>query len=93
MSQVKTYKRLEPVQKLAIVNSRLRHGDLSSIAKSTSSNPITVKNVIEGNVENLRILNVAYDKVRSRRKNSEVIRTLELNSNKKKNLTQLATAK
>lgn len=92
MSQVKTYKRLEPVQKLAIVNARLRHGDLSNIAKSTESNPTTVRNVIEGKVENLRILNVAYDKVRQRKKNSEVIRTLEL-SNKKKSQTKEVPAK
>jgi len=92
MSQVKTYKRLEPIQKLAIVNARLRHGDLSKIAKATESNPTTVRNVIEGKVENLKILNAAYDKVRQRKKNSEVIRTLELAS-KKKAQAQVVTSK
>jgi len=90
MSNV-TYKKLEPIQKLAIVNARLRHGDMSKIAKKTNSNPAAVKKVIEGLAEDKKILNVAYNAVRNRKKNFQVIKELQVAS--KKNQVQPVTAK
>lgn len=86
------YKKLEPAQKLAIVNARLRHGDISKIARVVDTNTTKVKNVIDGTVEDSRILNVAYDTVRQRKKNSEVIRSLQI-ANKKANQVQAVTSK
>jgi hypothetical protein len=73
-----TYKKLESVQKLAIVNSRLRHGDMAKIAKNSDSNPTSVRNVIEGIKEDKRILNAAYEIVRRRKKNFHVIKDLQI---------------
>ena len=69
-----TYKKLTPVQKLVVVNQRLRHGDMSKVAKRTDFSPATVKNVIEGKTENDRVLNAAYDLSRGRKKNFQVIK-------------------
>lgn len=69
-----TYKKLSPVQKLVVVNQRLRHGDMSKVAKRTEFSPATVKNVIEGKTENDRVLNAAYDLTRGRKKNFQVIK-------------------
>lgn len=77
----RTYNKLGPVQKLAIVNSRLRHGDISRIAKETGFSSSTVSKVIEGNSSNERILNVAYDVTRRRKKNFHVIKDMETKSN------------
>ena len=73
----KTYQKIKPVQKLIVVNSRLRHGDMSKIAKSTGVSPYTVKSVIEGKQENFKVLNVAYDVTRGRKKNFQVIQTMK----------------
>ena len=35
MSEKKTYKKLTPVQKLVVVNARLRRGDMSKVANIT----------------------------------------------------------
>ena len=35
MSTKKTYKRLTPVQKLVVVNARLRRGDMAKVANVT----------------------------------------------------------
>lgn len=79
-----TYKKLKPVQKLAIVNSRLRHGDVAKVAKATGYSSPAVRNVLEGSSENNRILNVAYDLTRNRKKNFQVIKDL---TSKKKTTT------
>lgn len=70
------YSKVQPVQKLAVINSRFRHGDLSKLAKKTGFSTSTVSAVIEGRNENERILNVAYDMTRSRKKNFQVIKDL-----------------
>jgi len=79
-----TYKKLKPVQKLVIVNARLRHGDMAKVAKTTGFSSSTVSKVLEGTTENDRILNVAYDITRNRKKNFQVIKDL---TSKKKNST------
>ena len=76
MSTTKTYKKLQPVQKLVVVNSRLRHGDMSKVARKTGFSSSTVSAVLEGRTENERILNVAYDMTRKRKKNFQVIKDL-----------------
>jgi predicted transcriptional regulator len=76
MSKTKTYKKLQPVQKLIVVNSRLRHGDMSKVAKKTGFSSTLVSSVIKGNSENGKILNAAYDMTRSRKENFQVIRDL-----------------
>lgn len=77
----KTYKRLTPVQKLVVVNQRLRHGDMSKVAKKTGFSSSTVSSVLEGRSENERILNVAYDMTRNRKKNFQVIKDLSKKPN------------
>lgn len=76
MTKTKTYKKLTPVQKLAVVNQKLRHGDMSKVAKKTGFSSSTVSSVLEGRTENERILNVAYDITRGRKKNFQVIKDL-----------------
>ena len=73
MTEKKTYRKLTPVQKLVVVNSRLRHGDMSKVAKKTGFSSSTVSSVLEGRTENERVLNTAYDITRSRKKNFQVI--------------------
>jgi hypothetical protein len=77
----RTYKKLQPVQKLVVVQSRLRHGDMSKVAKLTGFSSTKVTSVLEGNSENDRILNVAYDLTRSRKKNFQVIKDLTSKKN------------
>lgn len=77
----KTYKRLTPVQKLVVVNQRLRHGDMSKVAKKTGFSSSTVSSVLEGRSENERVLNAAYDMTRNRKKNFQVIKDLSKKPN------------
>lgn len=77
-----TYQKVKPVQKLIVVNSRLRHGDLSKVARIAGVSPTTVKSVIEGNSENFKVLNAAYDVTRSRKKNFQVIKDMKTRINK-----------
>lgn len=76
MSEKKTYKKLTPIQKLVVVNARLRHGDMSKVAKKTGFSPAMVKTVVEGRSANDRILNTAYDMTRQRKKNFQVIKDM-----------------
>ena len=71
-----TYKRLQPTEKLAVVNARLRHGDMSKVAKKTGASSTTVTSVIEGRKEDMKVLNAAYDLTRNRKKNFQVIKQL-----------------
>lgn len=82
MSTKKTYKRLTPVQKLVVVNARLRRGDMAKVANVTGYSPTTVGSVLEGNSFNDRILNVAYDMTRFRKKNFHVIKDMKSRINK-----------
>ena len=76
-----TYKKLEPIQKLVIVNQRLRHGDVSKVSKKTGTSAHKVTSVLEGKSEDKRILNVAYNLTRNRKKNFQVIKTLTAKRN------------
>ena len=77
-----TYQKIKPVQKLIVVNSRLRHGDMSKVARMAGGSPTTVKSVIEGKQENFKVLNVAYDVTRQRKKNFQVIKDMKSRINK-----------
>ena len=77
MTNKTTYKKLEPVQKLVSVNARLRHGDMSKVAKKTGVSSTTVTSVIEGRKEDMKVLNAAYDLTRKRKKNFHVIKSLQ----------------
>ena len=77
MSEKKTYKKLTPVQKLVVVNARLRRGDMSKVSNITGFSPTTVRTVLEGRSFNDRILNVAYDMTRQRKKNFQVINDMK----------------
>ncbi len=78
----KTYKKLQPIQKLVVVNSRLRHGDMPKIARKSGFSSTTVRSVIEGNSLNERILNIAYDLTRNRKKNFKVIKDFQVSTKK-----------
>tara|TARA_R110001592_G_scaffold31379_1_gene110618 strand:- start:414 stop:695 length:282 start_codon:yes stop_codon:yes gene_type:complete len=89
-----TYKKLEPLQKLAVINARLRHGDMSKIAKKVGSNPTSVRNVIDGLREDAKILNAAYDMCSRRKKNFQVIKEMQVAYKKnQKKVNQKVTAK
>ena len=82
MSIQKPFKRLTPVQKLVVVNARLRRGDMAKVANITGYSPTTVGSVLEGNSFNDRILNAAYDMTRFRKKNFHVIKDMKSRINK-----------
>jgi len=77
----KTYKKLQPVQKLVVIHSRLRHGDMSKVSKTTGFSSTKITSVLEGKTENDRIINVAYDLTRKRKKNFQVIKDLTSKKN------------
>lgn len=77
MSEKKTYKKLTPVQKLVVVNARIRRGDMAKVANITGFSSTTVRTVLEGRSFNDRILNVAYDMTRQRKKNFQVINDMK----------------
>jgi len=77
MSEKKTYKKLTPVQKLVVVNARLRRGDMAKVSNITGFSSTTVRTVLEGRSFNDRILNVAYDMTRQRKKNFQVINDMK----------------
>jgi hypothetical protein len=75
------YNKVQPAQKLATINSRLRHGDMSKLSKKTGFSSSLITSVIEGRTENERVLNVAYDMTRGRKKNAQVIKDLSRDLN------------
>jgi hypothetical protein len=77
MIEKRTYKKLTPVQKLVVVNARLRHGDMAKVAKITGFSSTMIKTVVEGRSFNDRILNTAYDMTRQRKKNFQVIKDMK----------------
>jgi hypothetical protein len=76
-----SYKKLTYLQKVSIVNRKLRIGDISRIAEATEYSSTHVSDVLSGKRFNNRILNEAYDTVRGRVSNPERIKTLLQNEN------------
>jgi hypothetical protein len=68
-----SYKRLSYMQKIAIINSRRRIGDVSLVASRTGFGNSTVSEVLSGMYMNERIVNKAYDMTRKRRANQDII--------------------
>ena len=71
-----SYRKLTYLQKLSIVNRKLRIGDVARIAENTEYSPSHVSNVISGYDQNLRIVNNAYNMVRDRMANPQKIKAL-----------------
>ncbi len=76
-----SYKKLTYLQKVSIVNRKLRIGDISRVAEATGYSITYVSDIISGKHFNNRILNEAYDTVRGRVSNPERIKTLLQNEN------------
>ena len=68
-----SYKKLSYTQKLAIVNSRQRRGDVAEIAYRTDYSTTHVSDVLSGKEFNERILNATYDLLRNRKANSTYV--------------------
>lgn len=71
-----SYKKLTYLQKVSIVNRKLRIGDIAKIAEQTKYSPTHVSDVLSGRRFNNQILNEAYDSVRGRVPNPQRIKTL-----------------
>jgi hypothetical protein len=69
----KTYVKRTPIEKLAIVNSRFRSGDLQKVVTKTGFKTPVVTKTINGNVINEKVLNYAFDMVRNRKPNLELL--------------------
>jgi len=65
------YRKLNVAAKRAVIKSRQRRYDRAKIASALGYNEVYVGNVINGHYPNERIVNYAYNMVRSRKKNSD----------------------
>ena len=61
------------IQKAVIANRRIRKGDISRVAERTGYSTTHVSDVMSGKEFNTRIMNEAFDMVRGRLANSELI--------------------
>jgi hypothetical protein len=68
-----SYRKMSYIQKLAIVNNRKRHGDVTATAIATEYSPSYVSEVLSGKYCNERIINRAYDRARGRIENTELV--------------------
>jgi hypothetical protein len=68
-----SYRKLSYSQKLAIVNNRKRHGDITATAIETDYSPNYVSEVLSGKHYNERILNRAYNRARARIENAHLV--------------------
>ena len=68
-----TYRKVPYTQKLATINSRLRQGDIATVAERTGFSTSFTSEVIGGVYQNSRIVNRAYDMTRGRIKNTQLI--------------------
>jgi len=68
-----SYKKLSYMQKIAIINSRRRIGDVTVVASRTGFGNSTVSEVLSGMYMNERIVNQAYDMTRKRKANQSII--------------------
>jgi hypothetical protein len=68
-----TYRKLPYTAKLAVINSRLRQGDIVKVADRTGFSPNFTSEVIGGLYTNSKIVNKAFDMTRGRIKNSQLV--------------------
>jgi hypothetical protein len=66
--KIRTY-----IQKCIIANRRLRSGDVSRISQRTGYSKTHVHDVLKGKEFNTKIMNKAFDMLRGRIQNSELI--------------------
>ena len=71
-----SYRKLTYLQKLSIVNRKLRIGDVTKIAKDLGCSVSSVSGVIRGEDKSKRVINNAYNMVRDRVPNPEKIKSL-----------------
>jgi hypothetical protein len=72
-----SYRKLTYIQKMALVNRKLRNGDITTIASSINYSVTHVSDVLRGKQINERILNKAYDYTRGRINNTTKIERLQ----------------
>jgi hypothetical protein len=65
-----SYRKLNSSAKLAVINSRMRRGDVGRVAKSTGFSASFTSEVLSAKKSNDRIVNKAYDMMRGRMRNS-----------------------
>lgn len=68
-----SYKTRTYIQKAVIANRRIRKGDITRVADRTGYSLTHVSDVIAGKEFNTKIMNEAFDMVRGRKANSELI--------------------
>lgn len=71
-----SYKKLTYIQKVSLINRKLRTGDISTVASNTGYSTTHVSDVLSGKQVNLRIVNEAYDYTRGRISNASKLQKL-----------------
>lgn len=71
-----SYRKLTYIQKMSLINRKLRTGDISTIASYTGYSTTHVSDVLSGKQFNNRIVNEAYDYTRGRIANPAKIQKL-----------------
>ena len=67
------YRKLPITAKIAVINSRKRTGDVTTVAQRTGFSPNFVSEVLNGLYRNDRIINKAFDMTRGRKTNSSLL--------------------
>ena len=65
-----SYNKLSYIQKVSIINRRLRLGDIANVSVATGYSAAHVSDVVAGKYFNDRIINEAYDVTRGRISNA-----------------------
>ncbi|NBT59704.1 hypothetical protein EBT16_13060 [bacterium] len=65
-----SYRKLNSSAKLAVINSRMRRGDVGRVAKATGFSTSFTSEVLSAKKSNDTIVNKAYDMTRGRMRNS-----------------------
>ena len=71
-----SYRKLTYIQKVSLINRKLRIGDVSTIASNTGYSSTHVSDVLSGKQVNVRIVNEAYDFTRGRISNATKLQKL-----------------
>jgi hypothetical protein len=74
-----SYKKLSYVQKISMINRKLRVGDISRISEETGYSSPHVYEVVSGTYVNERLVNLLYDLTRGRMPNYRRIESLAKN--------------
>lgn len=74
-----SYKKLSYVQKISMINRKLRVGDIARISEETGYSSPHVYEVVSGTYVNERLVNLLYDLTRGRMPNYRRIESLAKN--------------